>query len=811
MATDTGRLMPGGGLEVDLTAESPMTDEDIEVRFGEDGSAELMMGEEIEEDRAPTEGFQENLAEKLDDDERREMATDLMEMVSTDEESRADWYERLEDGLTLLGIKDVPEDRLPFPKAARVTHPVLVEIITQFQARAIEELFPSGGPVKTTVIGDQSDEKVKQAERVSEYMNYHLTDLDEDYFPDTDQMLYYAPYSGSVFRKVYYDHLLGYPVARYVKAEDFVVPYEARSLREASRYTHKFKMARNDVKRLMSEGVFIEYDMPEGAGIDPDQEDHGRKMESTSDKREPTQSVMSGEDTLEIHEMHIDLDFDEDKQGSDNFKSPYIVTIDVTNQDILCIRRNWRENDEAFRKRLWFAHYKYLPGFGFYGWGIMHVVGSLGAAASGAVRALLDSAMRQNTQGGFKSKDLRVSGDLTIEPGVWKDVDATAEEMTKGLYSPQWGAPSPALFQLLEGIVQSTRSFAAITENMVGEASNTGPVGTTIALIEQSMKVFSAIHKRLHQAARTEFRMLAELIHETMPEYYEFANSEHDTFVRSDDFDERVDVVPVSDPNIFSSTQRIAIAQAVLQMVQSDNRGMFDDEAVWKAYRRMMEALRVSDIDGILPDMTTKRMDPVSENQNMLTGHPVRVFADQAHEPHIQVHRAFLFELEQAGDQHASQMIAPVMEAHIKQHEAYLYRIALQQALLPMGIELPALDFNDTRNRPDVDPQTDNAIAMAAAQIVNQQTAQRMMLAQQQAEQQAAAEMQQQQAQQQAEQGPRPQDIATENKDRRAEEKHQLDMARETETMNRDLAQREMEDIQREVARVSGNRGGSGE
>ena len=663
--------------------------------------------------------FNQNLADALDDQDRYTIANDIIEWVDIDKESMKDWATKLADGLEVLGVTDVPAAKAAFKGAATVTYPLLAEAVVQFQARAIDEMFPPAGPVKAISVGNtgpsetliqQAQDAQKQADeaqkalqppapppglpppnpgmppagaptspagapsapplpqpgmpgpapmgppppqagpppppgmgmppgmpmmpppgpdpmalqqaqmtaqladslqqqiktemdkaqaveekrqRNEDYMNYHLTDEDEEYFDECDMMLFYLPLAGTAFKKVYYDETLGFPVSRFVKGEDMIVPYTATTLRNAPRYTHVYHMTHNDLLKQQYEGIFSEIEVPEPSSEDPQAGNLDNELIEAKDTAEGRQPQYDDKDYRHtIYECHCDYDLPgfEDEYG---IKLPYVVTIDVESRQVLRVVRNWKRSDVKRRKRIWFVPYRYLPGLGFYGFGLLHFIGSLCIATSATVNTLLNSGALSSLQGGFKTKEgapLK-DGTLTVEPGVFKDVDISYDDLNKAFWVPPFKEPSKALVDMLQLLIETGRRFASITEAMTGEGdAKNAPVGSIVALIEQAGKVFSAIHKRSHKSARQEFKLLAELMFEHLPvEGYPYSVAGDRRMVFADDFDEEVDVLPVSDPNIFSATQRVAIAQAVIQVAAQAP----DKVDVEKAIGRLFEAMRV--------------------------------------------------------------------------------------------------------------------------------------------------------------------------------------------------------------------------
>ncbi len=667
-----------------------------------------------------TDGHTKNLADDISNSEISEIVSETIDKVQADLESRRDWQRRIDQAMELLGLRNTPLKDLPFEGASAVTYPLIAEACVQFQARAIEEVFPSEGPCKTKIIGERTTEKEEQAERVQYHMNYQMTDQDRAYFWNTDQMLFWMPVAGSAFKKTYYDPISGMVVSRLVFPGDFIVPYIATDLRTAPRYTHRLYRTDTELKRLMNSGFYREIDLsqPSNSFADTQDQDRAREMRDSADDRQ--MSMHEKDFVYEILEMHCDLELDIDQDeifGDDvGFPLPYIVTVNKTDQTLLSIRRNWREKDELYEKRLWFTHYKYLPGLGFYGFGLLHLIGSVAESTTGTIRALLDSAAFANMQGGFVSDEVKLSpGDEHIAPGVYKQVKVSSEDLQKAFFSPPFHEPSPALANLFKELVATGRRFASITEEMVGDAPNTGPVGTTIALIEQGSKVFSGVHRRLHTAQAEEFSLRAELNYEFLDEQYPYEVEGQDMLVMKKDYDGRVDVVPVSDPNIFSSTQRIAQAQAMIDLAERFP-GEFN---LRKALERFLKAIKVPDYEELLTGQgSTMRRDPIQENMGMLTGSGAKAFVEQDHDSHITVHMNFM----QGLNTEALNILGPIMQAHLGEHYALKYYNEMNQQTIQMtGEALPLPTFMD-EDQPEQDDdempvEVELAISQIAAQI----------------------------------------------------------------------------------------------
>lgn len=661
---------------------------------------------------------QANIADELSEHEQVLIVATMLEQFKADLESRSSWQNRNDQAMELLGLRNEPLDDLPFEGASAVTYPLIGEACVQFQARAIEEVFPSGGPCKTRIVGEKTDEKVEQAERVAQHMNYQMMDQDKAYFWHVDQMLFWLPLAGSCFKKTYYDPISDMVVSRLVHAGDFIVPYMCTDLRTASRYTHRMYRPEEDMKRLMASEFYrtVELEKPANAEIDSDDMlDSSREMVDEADDRQP--SFHDDDFIYEVLEMHCDLELEMDQKTYLDDKDvvdiglpmPYIVTVDKTSEQLLSIRRNWHEDDELFTKRMWFTHYKYLPGLGFYGFGLLHLIGSIAEASTGTLRALLDAAAYANLQGGFMSDEARINPeDATITPGTWKQVKMSAEELQKAFYTPPFKEPSAALSQLFGILVDTGRRFASITEENVGDAPNTGPVGTTLALIEQAGKVFSGIHRRLHVAQAEEFELRAELNFDFLDDEYPYQIENKDVVIAKADYDGAVDVIPISDPNIFSNTQRIAQIQTVLE-VAKEFPGEVD---VPKAIDRLFRALKIPDHEELLQGKSEQhRMDPIAENMRMLTMGGAKAYVEQDHEAHIAVHMNFL----QGLNEDALNVMGMVMQAHLAEHYAYKYFNEMN-ALANGQLPPPTFMDGEMTEEDELDPEMEAMIAQFAAQ-----------------------------------------------------------------------------------------------
>jgi len=610
-----------------------------EVMQGADGSAiiqalaaagmEDQLGESLIEHDA-------NLAEYLDDGYLSELSTQLRAAFEDDLQSRQEWEESYTKGLDQLGVK-YEERTEPFQKASGVTHPLIAESVVQFQAQAYKELLPAGGPVKTRVLGMADAAREEQATRVKDFMNYQITEVMEDYDPDMDQLLFYLPLSGSTFKKVYFDTTRQQAVSMFVPAQDLVVPYTATHLQTTPRATHVLRMDFNAIRKMQVAGIYRDVDLIE-------QDLEVDEVRQKVDEIQGTTKTFT-DDTYTLLEMHVDLDLEgfEDK-GPDGtptgIQLPYIVTIDQGSGQVLSIRRNFAPGQDLAKKKQFFVHFKFLPGLGFYGFGLIHMIGGLGRAATSILRQLIDAGTLANLPAGFKAKGIRVrDNDKPLQPGEWRDIDAPGGDLRNSLMPLPYKEPSPTLAQLLGALVEGGRRFVSLADEQTTNINQEMPVGTTVALLERGMKVMSAIHKRLHYAQKTEFRILARILAENLPPEYPYEVSGADRTIKASDFDDRIDVVPVSDPNIFSMAQRVTLAQTQLQLAQS-NPQMHN---LYAAYRRMYQALEVQNIDELLPPPPQPQpLDPAVENARALMGELIQTFPDQDHDAHIQIHLMFM-------------------------------------------------------------------------------------------------------------------------------------------------------------------------
>ena len=670
----------------------------------EDGGMEIS----FEETSGLESGSGENLAELLDDTELDILGNDIVDNFNSDKESRADWEETYVKGLDQLGLT-VDERTEPWPGACGVFHPLLSEAVIRFQSQAISEIFPAEGPVKTKIVGTVNIEKEKQANRIQEYMNYLLTENMVEYRTETEKLLFSLPLAGSAFRKVYYDSNMGRPCSIFVPAEDFVVSYGASDLLTCERATHVMKKSENEIKKLMHSGFFRDIELPSPA---PD-------IDEITDKY----NQLTGESSVNydddgrhtILEMQIDLDlpgFEDMENGvPTGIALPYIVTVNKADGKVLAIRRNYKQNDTKKTKIQHFVHYQYLPGLGFYGFGLIHMIGGLSKSATSLLRQLVDAGTLSNLPGGLKTRGLRIKGDDTpIMPGEFRDVDVPGGTIAENISFLPYKEPSQTLYALLTTIVDEGRRFASLGDLKIADMNNEAPVGTTLALMERQMKVMSAIQSRLHAAMHKEFVILTTIIKDFTPPEYPYYE-DPDEFLKSEDFDGRVDVIPVSNPNAATMSQRIMQYQAALQLAQQSPE-MYD---MPELHRQMLEVLGIENVDKVIPSKDDiKPTDPVTENMNFLNGIPCKAFEYQDHEAHIAVHTAGMQdpEFQELLSQSAkANEIIMAVEAHIREHLAFLYRKQIEEELgtplPPIGEPLPG----------DVEKRLSELVAQAADKL----------------------------------------------------------------------------------------------
>ena len=645
MADVEKRIYPGQDLPLDVVDDSKTIEledptleafdgEDVPITSLEDGSILVGEGEMLPQQVE----FGANLADELEDSELQVIFNQCVADVEADLSSRSEWENQYKDGLEFLGMR-YEERSQPFEGASGITHPLLAESVTQFQAQAYAEILPSQGPVKTQIVGAITPDSEAQAARVKEYMNYQLMHVMEEYDPETDMLLFYLPLSGSAFRKVYYDQNLGRAVSRFIPSENLVVPYDTSNLQTAVRITNIVTMPLNDVVKLQNIGFYRDVPL-KPMGIQYDQMD----IQEEIDKLQGVKPSSRMDSECELYEIHLDLDLEgfEDVDETDEptgIKLPYIVTLSKSNNAVLSIRRNWNEGDPLRKKIQYFVHYKFLPGLGFYGFGLTHMIGGLSRASTSILRQLIDAGTLANLPAGFKARGIRIrDADQPLQPGEFRDMDAPSGSLREAFVALPFKEPSQTLLALMGIMVDAGQRFASIADIQVGDSNQEMPVGTTIALLERGTKVMSAIHKRLHYAQKVEFNLLARIFAQFLPPEYPYMTNNGDQMIKQADFDDRVDILPVSDPNIFSMSQRIMLAQQMLQMAQA-NPEIHGQTGIYEAYRRMYQALNVQNIDALLPPPPQPQpIDPGKENAGLLMGQRPEAFQGQDHDAHIASH-----------------------------------------------------------------------------------------------------------------------------------------------------------------------------
>ena len=673
-------------LNAELEIELPQADNDVmamieaknvgEIGITETDDGGVEIDFEPQDQRGMNEDFYANLAEEIPDRELSRIAGELLDEYDANKASRQEWEDAYKDGLELLGFT-YEERTQPFKGASGVTHPLLAEAATQFQAQAFNELLPASGPVRTLVMGAETNEKVAQAQRVKTFMNYYVTNVMEEYTPDMDQMLFYLPLAGSTFKKTYYDETRGRAVSKFVPVENLVVPYETADLETCPNITQVVRMPLNDLRKRQYAGTYLDVE------VLPAQKELN-EIESALDRIEGLEPSQIDYDCT-ILECHVDLDLegyeevDEDGEAT-GIRVPYVVTLSLDNGQILSIRRNYREDDELKKKIQYFTHFKFLPGFGFYGLGLIHTIGGLSRTATSALRQLIDAGTLSNLPAGFKARGLRIrDDDEPLQPGEFRDVDAPGGAIRDSLMPLPFKGPDQTLFNLLGFVVQAGQRFATITDLKVGDGNQQAPVGTTIAMMEQGTRVMSAVHKRLHYAMRQEFKILARVMSESLPQEYPYSVPGGDEKIMAKDFDDRVDVIPVSNPNAFSQSQRIMLAQTKLQLASQAP----EIHNMHEVFRDMYEALGVTDVDRLMkatPAETPEPLDPAQENINALDMLPLTAFEGQNHQAHITAHLVF------GSTPMVGQMppVAMSLQKHVMEHVRIAAREQAAQQYLQM-------------------------------------------------------------------------------------------------------------------------------
>ena len=692
------------GLEIEIVNPDAVS---IET---EDGGAIVILGPELSEQLEP--GFGANLAEYIEERELHGIGQQLISDFESDLRSREDWERTYKQGLDLLGLK-IEDRSSPWPGACGVFHPILSEAAVRFQSQSIMETFPAGGPVRTKIVGKTTPERERQAQRVKEDLNYFLTEKISDYRSEHERMLFALPLSGAAFKKVYYDPTLGRPSSIYVPAEEFVVPYGASDLMTSPRYTHIMRKNENEIRKLQVIGFYRDIDLSTPV---PDRND----IQRTKDK-------LSGEEQIDtddrhiLLEIHVDLDVpgyeDIGKDGEPTgIALPYVVTVEKSTGTILSIYRNWNQDDPLKLKRQHFVQYTYIPGFGFYGFGLIHLVGGIAKSATSILRQLVDAGTLSNLPAGLKARGLRIKGDSTpLMPGEFRDVDVPSGAIKDSITFLPYKEPSQVLAQLLGTLVEEGRRFASIADLQIGDGNQNAPVGTTLALMERAMKVMSAVQARLHASMKQELDLLVDIIHEQMPGEYEYDTDIDAT--RTADYDGRIDVIPVTDPNAASLSQRVVQYQAALQLAQQAPQ-LYD---LPELHRQMLTVLGVQDPGKIIPSADDKKpMDPVSENMAILTGKPVKAFLYQDHEAHIKVHMTAMQDpkiLQLVGQSPQASAIQAAAMAHISEHIGFQYRREIENQL---GVELPPPDEHLPE---DIEVQLSRLVADAAQRLLQKDQA----------------------------------------------------------------------------------------
>jgi hypothetical protein len=697
---------------IQLEAEGPPIEIEIEIEADDDG-----LEVEIEAKEAT---FEENLASEIDQGELLKVSDEVLDLIKVDLDSRKEWEKTYAEGIKLLGLK-MEERTEPWDGACGVFHPLLSEAVVRFQSETIISTFPASGPVKTQIIGKVTPDKSQAASRVQEDMNYQLTEKMPEYRSEHERLLWSLPITGSAFKKVYFDPSLNRQVAMFVPAEDIIVPYGASDLQSSPRITHRMRKTENEIRKLMSQGFYLDIDLP-----DPEE------IRTEIEKRQNEETGISAikDERFTIYEVHCELDlpgFEDTKDGhTTQIALPYVITM-LSSGEVLAIRRNYIEEDPVKQKRMHFVHYIYIPGYGFYGFGLIHLVGGFAESATSLLRQLVDAGTLSNLPGGFKSKDLRVKGDDTpIAPGEWRDVDVTGMTIKDSIIPLPYKEPSATLFNLMNTIVEEGRRFASVADLKIADMSGQTPVGTTLAILERTLKVQSAVQARVHVAMRHEFKLLASIVRDYTPPIYNY-ETEGGPLAKMSDYD-MVEVIPVSDPNASTMAQKVVQYQAALQLAQ----GAPDIYDLPLLHRQMLEVLGIKDVDKIVPlEDDFKPQDPVAENMNILNSKPIKAFLYQDHEAHMKVHMNMVQDpkiLQLVGQSPNAQAIQAAMQAHIAEHLAFQYRIEIEKML---GVPLPP---EDEPLPEDIEVELSRAVAMASDKLL----------------QKDQAETQQQQAQQQA-------------------------------------------------------------
>ena len=616
--------------------------------------------EEIEEEVEEPNEFYENLAELMEEQDLDDIAQTVIEKYEADKSSRTEWESMFERGFDLLGLK-LEDTTEPFEGAATAVHPLLIESAVKFQSKASGELFPAKGPVKVQVLGDITDSRQRQANRVQNFMNYQVAEQMPEYFDEAERMLFHLPLLGSAVKKIYYDNSINRPVSEFVPIDQFYVSYYATDLRRADRYTHILYRSPIELAKQINSGMYRDMELPEPTL--PKQSAMSEKMDTVlgltpSTEHDPQYTLLEQHCYLEIEDYDV--------------ACPYIVTIEEQSQKVLSIRRNWNEDDITKQKKMFFTHYRFVPGFGFYGLGLIHFLGNLTMSATAAMRSLIDAGQFANLQGGFKAKGVKVVGDNDpIAPGEFKEVEATGMDLNKSIVMFPYKEPSGTLYNMMTYVAGAGQKFADTTEQIISEGSNYGPVGTTMALLEASSKFFTAIHKRLHKSQKEEFKILARIDSESLPQRYPYDVPGESSEIFKTDFDNKIDIIPVSDPNIPSSAHRLMMTQMAMQLAQTAPPGMFNMEEL---NRTLLNAANIPNLERILPSKPEPQpLDPVTDIEAATKGLPIKAFMGQNHDAHIQVKTMFLQDPANGGNP-IMQRVSPVLQANIQEHVVMKYQ-----------------------------------------------------------------------------------------------------------------------------------------
>ncbi len=694
---------------------SPMEDDQndmpMDVSIGDQSSVDVVPDQQV--------GHHDNLAEHIDDDDLSNIASELVRLFEEDEMARSEWLRQYVDGLDYLGFTTDDRD-FPFKGASGVYHPVMTEAVVRFQSNAIMEIFPASGPVLTKILGDETPDKFHQSMRVKEELNYQLTENMSDFRSETEQLLFRLPLSGSVFKKTYYDPMTKKPCSCMIPAEDLVVPYAATHIDHAERITQIMRLSKNKLLKMMRAGLYRKVDLQSPVPYSSD----GKEKE---DELKGMENLQTNDDRYTVLEFHVHYNLPGDFEDPDDIADPYIITVDKSSMTVLGIRRNWEENDPDRKPECYFTHYFYMPGLGFYGIGLIHLMGAIAKASTSILRQLIDAGTLSNLPGGLKTRGLRTKGgEDPIAPGEWRDVDVPSGSIKDNILPLPYKEPSGVLAGLLENLIDEGRRIGSIADVDIGSGQENAPVGTTLALMERSLKVMSAVHARLHASLKRELKLIAKVISQYLPPKYDW--DDQGQYNRSQDFDGRVDIIPVSDPNAATQAQRIVQMQAVMQLA-SQAPELYNMKEL---HRAGLQAIGIKNDDRILPyDQDPPRLDPVQENMRVLTMQPIKVFPDQDHQAHITAHTAVMMDpsiTQMVGQSPNAQKVQSQMEAHIAEHLANEYRQEIQEQ---MGVELPPMG---QPLPPEIENRVSRLVAEAAVRLRKQHEAE----AQQQQAQQIA-------------------------------------------------------------------------